>query len=254
MFDRSFRLHLSTQHNLGRAQINAISMVAAADDYADEIQGPQAKRQRFNIPVIPHQQAGHNHNVNDGQVASPSNIPPSRQQQQDQDIDNAVAGPSNAPEPQPRQQFRCNLCDKTFRTSHNLMVHIDMHTRIEARRHPQVHPGILQNHLNENIEANCKICNQSVALNKMADHMIETHIPRNDCPDDTFIPHGDQSSIQAAASHQQGLGTTPGDNAVAGPSNARQPQPETHATVDAQQVLRDLHLEDIDFDEEFIVS
>lgn len=116
-----------------------------------------------------------------------------------------------------------------------------MHTRIEGRRHPEVHPRILQNHLNDNIEANCKICNQSVVLNKMADHMIEAHVPKDISSANGSTTHGDQSSVQA----QQGHGNSLVDNAVVALSIAA---PRT--TVDAQQVLRDLNLETINFDDD----
>lgn len=104
------------------------------------------------------------------------------------------AGPSNVhPQPQ-RQIFNCSLCDRTFQSSYYLKVHIDMHTRLANRQHPNIDPKILQRHLNANIETNCSICNQSVILNQMADHMIEVHVPR-------IEPSSNSGSNQAIVSN-----------------------------------------------------
>lgn len=96
---------------------------------------------------------------------------------------NAVAGPSNVPCTSPNTskatiinpEFRCNLCQKIFTTSCDLISHLDMHTCLETQRDPEIDMQILQQFLNANIQATCKICGQSYILNKMVEHMIDTH-------------------------------------------------------------------------------
>lgn len=184
---------------------------------------PPEKRQRIDKP----QQQG-DHQPVDNAVAGPSNIHPTYQQQAGHNhiapgvrndkpkcstcnttiaeatldehwqkmhnrwVAPQQSEPSTGPQltSSPRPKFRCTKCDRVFYSSYYLKLHIDMHTRKETSRYPHTDSRILRRHLNDSIEAECKICHESIILNRMADHMIEAHIPRDDS-----LPHREQSNV-----------------------------------------------------------
>lgn len=162
----------------------------------------------------------------------PLNVPPAKRQRNDGD----QVRPSISGVPTPQQQFRCNLCNKTFTSSSNLQSHMEIQATLTSQRDPQIDNRILQSFLNENIEVKCKICSQSIVLNNILEHMIESHEVR------------DERNLQSSPDINL-------DNPeTSSSSNTPQPLPHARTTDDVQKVIKDLNLETINFDEEFDVS